>query len=320
VSHAGFSGEASVLEQLYNRGMEQPLIGPDLRAGDGMLMFWSHQPIAPWQTPEWTEQMKRSLRPSQYARMIENRWVAAAEAAFVDMAAWDRCVTGPGPLAADKALPVFIGLDVGVKLDATAVVAVTFDRVAKRCRLVAHRVFVPTGGEAIDLSSVEEALIDLHRRFAVRVICFDPWSFTGSSQRLRMQGLPMHEVAQTPANLTAASAALYEMIVGGHLVVYPDAGLRAAIANATTVEGPRGLRIAKVTRNSRIDLVVALALAVHAALEDQAKPRGFLEMSGWESDAEVKPPGQSGHPRDDPAAVNAWREAIHAASGGRWWG
>jgi hypothetical protein len=27
--------------------------GPDLYAGDGLLMFWSHQPIAPWQTQAW---------------------------------------------------------------------------------------------------------------------------------------------------------------------------------------------------------------------------------------------------------------------------
>ena len=30
-----------------------PEIGPALHAGDGLLMFWSHQPIAPWQTEAW---------------------------------------------------------------------------------------------------------------------------------------------------------------------------------------------------------------------------------------------------------------------------
>jgi hypothetical protein len=40
--------------------------GPDLYAGDGLLMFWSHQPIAPWQTQAWIAEMRRSLRPNQY--------------------------------------------------------------------------------------------------------------------------------------------------------------------------------------------------------------------------------------------------------------
>jgi phage terminase large subunit-like protein len=310
VSYAGYSGESALLESLYNRGMQQPEVGPDLRAGDGMLCYWSHLPVAFWQTPEWVEQMRRSLRPQQFERMICNRWVASAEASFVDVARWDACTTAAGPAPADKALPVYVGVDASAKLDATAIVAVTYDRVAKRCRLVAHRLFVPTAGEAIDFASVEEALLDLHRRFAVRVISYDPWAFVSSAQRLRMRGLPMRETAQTPANLTSASAALHELIVSGHLVAYPDRDMRAAIASATTVEGPRGMRIAKMTRNARIDLAVALALAVHAALDDQARPRGWLEVSGWESDAEEEKP--SGQSRADPQAVQSWCEAIRA--------
>ena len=49
-TYAGFTGESALLEELYSRGMQQPEIGPDLRAGDGILFFWSHTPIAPWQT------------------------------------------------------------------------------------------------------------------------------------------------------------------------------------------------------------------------------------------------------------------------------
>jgi hypothetical protein len=38
-------------------------------------MFWAHEPIAPWQTESWLSDMRRSLRPNQYLRMIENRFV-----------------------------------------------------------------------------------------------------------------------------------------------------------------------------------------------------------------------------------------------------
>jgi hypothetical protein len=317
VSYAGFSGESQLLEQLYQRGLEQPELGPDLRGGDGMLMFWSHQPIAPWQDERWLAEMRRSLRPAQYARMIENRFTASAEQAFVDMAAWDRCVTGPGPVAPNKGLQIYVGLDASTKLDSTAVCAVLWDTLAKQVRLVAHRVFVPIVDEAVNFEAVEAVLLDLHRKFSVRVISYDPWSFVASAQRLRLQGLPMREVPQTSANLTMASATLYELITSNNLVVYPARDLRDAIASATVVEGPRGMRIAKQTRNSRIDLVVALALACSAAMEGQSKPRGFLEMSGWESDAEDKLPGQS---RADHQAVQSWCQAIHAYSNGMWWG
>ena len=54
-------------------------------------MFWTHEPVAPWQTQAWLDEQRRSLRPNQYLRQIENRFVGS-ELTFVDMAAWDACV------------------------------------------------------------------------------------------------------------------------------------------------------------------------------------------------------------------------------------
>jgi hypothetical protein len=76
---------------LYKHGTAQPQIGPDLYAGEGQLTFWTHSPVAPWQTKGWLAQMRRSLRPNQYLRLIENRWVTS-QSSFIDMAAWDACV------------------------------------------------------------------------------------------------------------------------------------------------------------------------------------------------------------------------------------
>jgi Phage Terminase len=96
-TYAGFSGESQLLEELYRRGMAQPQVGASLHAGDGLLMAWHHEPVAPWQTEAWLAEMRRSLRPNQYLRMIENRFVTAGSS-FIDLAAWDRCVeTVRGP-------------------------------------------------------------------------------------------------------------------------------------------------------------------------------------------------------------------------------
>ena len=38
-TYAGFEGESELLEGIYKRGLRQPLIEPDLHAGDGLLMF-----------------------------------------------------------------------------------------------------------------------------------------------------------------------------------------------------------------------------------------------------------------------------------------
>ena len=90
-TYAGFSGESVLLEELYRRGLKQPQVAPCLYAGDGLLMAWHHQPIAPWQTEKWIADARRSLRPNQFLRMIENQFVTS-ESSFIDMSAWDRCV------------------------------------------------------------------------------------------------------------------------------------------------------------------------------------------------------------------------------------
>ena len=71
--------------------MTLPQIGTDLYAGNGTLMFWSHTPIAPWQDARWLAEMRRSLRPNQFARMVENKFVRGETAGFVPLAAVEAC-------------------------------------------------------------------------------------------------------------------------------------------------------------------------------------------------------------------------------------
>jgi hypothetical protein len=89
-TYAGFAGESQLLEELYKRGMRQPLVGDSLHAGDGLLMAWHTTPQAVWQTPEWLSEMRRSLRPAQYMRMIENKFTST-EDTFIPMEWWDAC-------------------------------------------------------------------------------------------------------------------------------------------------------------------------------------------------------------------------------------
>jgi len=82
-TYAGFEGESDLLETLYKRGLQGEEIAPSLFRQRGLLMFWSHEPVAPWQTAAWVEQMRSQLRPNAFLRMIENRFVTI-ESSFVD--------------------------------------------------------------------------------------------------------------------------------------------------------------------------------------------------------------------------------------------
>ena len=74
-TYAGFENEGELLFDLYKRGLQQQQIGPSLYAGNGLLMAWHHKQLAPWQDEAWLAEARRTLRPNQYLRMIECRFV-----------------------------------------------------------------------------------------------------------------------------------------------------------------------------------------------------------------------------------------------------
>jgi phage terminase large subunit-like protein len=274
VSYAGFSGESALLEEIHKRGMAQPEVAPNLHAGDGILLAWHHEPIAPWQTEAWLTEMRRSLRPNQYLRMIENRFVTG-ESSFVDLEKWDACVNpDAAPLFTDPDLSVFIGVDASVKRDSTAIVAVT--KIDQRVRLVVHRIFQPTPETPLDFeATIEETLINLCGRFKVARILFDPYQLQATMQRLQKRGLPVREFPQTVANLTLASQNLYELIESRSLMLYPDPAMRLSASRAIAIETVRGWRIAKEKQSHKIDVIVALAMAAHAVTQTREQEIPF---------------------------------------------
>ncbi len=274
VSHAGFEGESALLQEMFERGLKQPQVGTDLHAGDGFLMFWSHVPIAPWQDEAWIEQMRRSLRPNQFLRMIENKFVST-ESQFVDMAAWDRCTDlRLSAVVSEPSLPVFVGVDASYKHDSTALVAVTpVDDTTQRVKLACHRIFQPTPDQPLDFeAAIELTLKDWSKRFTILKVLFDPWQMQATAQRLQRAGLPLKECPQTPAYLTAIGQNLFDLVTGGNLAVYHSDQIRNAVLSAVAKETPRGWKISKEKQTHKIDAVVALAMACHAAVD-----RGFVE-------------------------------------------
>jgi phage terminase large subunit-like protein len=272
VTYAGFSSESELLEELYRCGLEQHQVAPNLYAGDGLLMAWHHQPIAPWQTPEWVEEMRRSLRPDQFARMIQNEFVSN-ESTFVNMSDWDACVQPTlTPLINDRRTHVWVGVDASTKRDNTALVACSYDRKTKCVVLIAHRVFTPTPGHPIDFeATVEATLLDWNTRYRLRAVWFDPFQMMSVAQRLTKAHIPIEEYPQTVPNLTATTTNLFDLIQARQLVLYPDAAMRLSVSRAIIVESSRGWRLDKLKQSHKIDVIVALSMAALAAVRGQEK-------------------------------------------------
>jgi hypothetical protein len=260
VSYAGWRGESDVLWKLYERGIAGEEIAPSLYASPGLLLSWHRTPIAPWQSAEWVEQMRGTLRPNAFARMICNEWTSS-ESAFIDMEQWDENVNPAAvPLLREPGLSVVVGIDASVKRDSTAIVATAWDRQAQKVRLVWHRIFQPSPREPLDFeATIQATVLELRQRFHVVEVTYDPYQMVASAQRLTAAGVPMVEFPQTVPNLTEASQTLFDLIRGRRLILYPDDAMRLAASRAVAIEGVRGWRIAKEKQSHKIDVIVALA-------------------------------------------------------------
>ena len=288
VSYAGFFGESTLLESLHKRGMALPELGPSLHAGDGLLFAWHTGPIAPWQTSEWVEEMRRTMRPSAFARQMLNEFVSS-ETAFIDLSAWDQCVTLPAPPIERQ--PIWVGGDASVKRDSTALVAVAINGKSQHVKLVAHRVFVPSPNDPIDFeATVEQTIREWKRRFFVRCVYFDPYQMVAVAQRLKKAGIHIEEYPQSIPNLTASTSCLFDLISERRLALYPDPAMRLAVSRAVLSESARGWKLDKVKKSHKIDVVVALSMACLAAVRGEGSSYNLSGLAGWDDEDEKKVP------------------------------
>ena len=280
-THAGYSGESTLLEEMCKRGESLPEIASGLHAGDHMLFFMSHECLAPWQTESWLAEMRQITRPIQFIRQFENRFVTS-ENSFITLGAWDRVIDPQlGAPPADLFLPIYVGVDGSLKRDSSAIVAVAFDQRTQRVRLIFYRIFQPSQSEPLDFElSIEATLLDLAKRFRIRKILYDPYQLAASMQRLAKERLPVEEYPQTLDRLTAMSQQLYDLIMGQAFVAFPSEAMRLAISRTVAVENARGWRITKEKASHKIDVVVALAMACFGAVRAQGES-SFDHSWGW---------------------------------------
>lgn len=267
---AGIVGESVLLERYYRRGLTGERLDAELEVyrADDLVMFWSHVPRQPWQTSEYYAEQARLLRPSTFARLHRNEWVSA-ESAFIPPDLWDGAVeAGWEPADRDPELALWVGVDLGLKSDTSAVVGVAWDDTDKLVVLARHHVWRPGQDAPRDLiAAVEAYLRDLTQQFHVSAIYLDPWQAYDLIGRLQADGLPAREFVQTEGNTARLGETLYGLLRSRRLVLYPDAELRQQAMNTVGIEGARGVRIAKMSASRKVDAIVALAMACVATVD-----------------------------------------------------
>jgi phage terminase large subunit-like protein len=279
-SYAGFSGESPLLEQLYDQGVKNgssikgvEQFDPPLEAFEnqsaGLFSLWNTVPRLPWQTPEYYASEASRLTDSEFLRMHRNQW-GSSEQAFIPLEWWNACKGDFPPLEENES--VVVACDAGIESDCFAVVMVSgfMDgtyavRYARKWepKALGHKVHFRTP----EKDGPEDELRRLVEVYNVIEMAYDPYQLADLAERFS---------SEMVANMTAFSQAgprliadkqLYDMIRDRSIWHSGDPDLAEHVGNANRrIEGDSGkLRIVKRSQVMKIDLAVALSMAVDRA-------------------------------------------------------
>jgi phage terminase large subunit-like protein len=167
----------------------------------------------------------------------------------------------------------WVGVDVGLKRDSTAVVALQ-RRPDGRWHAKA-RVWLPTHDEPVDVTDVMQYVRRLHADYRLEAVSFDARFFDVPAKMLFDEGLPMEEVPQSLERMTPAVGSAWEAIRRAELTHDGEPTFDAQVLNAVARFNERGFTLAKGKSRGRIDAAVALCLALDVALRNVREPAGF---------------------------------------------
>lgn len=180
--------------------------------------------------------------PSSASNFLTKRlnvWVNA-DAAWMDMPAWERCGDRALTVERVKHLPCVIGLDLASKVDVAAKVRIFHDVEADLYYLI-PTFWLPerqvelgvnsqydgwrraghlqvTDGEVTDYDVIEEHLRADVCTLQVSEIPYDPWQATQLAGHLLGEGAPMVEYRQTVQNMSEPMKQLEALVLQGKLV------------------------------------------------------------------------------------------------------
>ncbi len=211
-----------------------------------------------------------------------NEWVNA-DAAWMDMRAWDAC-TDPNLSENDfLGKPCHIGLDLASKVDIAAKAnvfqrdgrfyvfmtyylpesAVEEGRNSQYSGWARRGLLTVTPGNVTDFDQIEAELVADASRFQIVEVPFDPFQATQLSAHMLAEGLPMVEMRPTVLNFSEPMKQLEALVLQRRLVHNGDPILAWMISNVVCHRDAKdNIYPRKEREENKIDGVVALIMAL----------------------------------------------------------
>ncbi|WP_202530816.1 terminase large subunit [Maritimibacter harenae] len=241
-----------------------------------------------------------------------------AESAWIGRDTWEACEDPDMTLEDFAGQTCFVGLDLGATRDMTGRVMVFPDGVdsenrpkfalfaqgytpgdtlTERARedRAPYEVWVDQGfltatpGKVVRFDFVAADLVELAQEFEIAAVAYDRWLIRNFETALDELGatLPLIEHPQgtnrrkdSPLWMPDSINQFEQLLLEKRIRIQVNPALRSAVASSTFWESPAGLRRFEKNRaTARIDLAVASAMGVGAAIEQASTP---VRRSPWE--------------------------------------
>lgn len=196
-----------------------------------------------------SEMAFRRYRLSQWVRSQES-WLPAG--------AWDQGVSTERLIDGE---PTWLGVDMALKHDSIAIVAVQ----KRDDKYVTSAKIWHPESSGVDVADVEAYLRQMHLRYHLKEVAYDPAFFQRSAEILHDDGLPMLEFPQSGQRMIPACGQAYELIVNGKVLHEGSPTFTDQVLSAAQRMTDAGWRLSKGKSRRKIDACIALVMALDRA-------------------------------------------------------
>lgn len=229
-----------------------------------------------------------------FRRLYLNQWTEQ-ETRWLDMGRWDQCARADVAFAHGR--PSYAGLDLGLKSDLSAFVAVTplasgqmlvrahfwmpqgaMERYRQRPYATWQRagILTVTDGDVTDFDRIERDIDRLWSEWGVSEALYDQAFAEALRQRLDAKSRVMTPQTQGYA-LNIGLRAIEDAVVGGTLAHNGNSLLRWMASNAVVDTGQKGdIRLNKMKATEKVDGIAALSMAMQlVSVRAVQKPHAY---------------------------------------------
>lgn len=191
-----------------------------MRTDEAVYFSRQNGPTASWMTETRLEEQRRLLSPNAYRRLFLNQWVVESGDAL-DGTDIDLAIQPGGPLTARECGWIYgMGVDLGLRHDATGMVVVGRHMGTGRYRLAQVKRRKATPANPISLNSIQEEVRQLATQFRAESILIDGWQAEHMTENLKRLRIPIETFSMNLANQNKVARHLLSVFQDGIISLY----------------------------------------------------------------------------------------------------